>query len=342
MVRRMAVVPSPSRRGVLAGLGAALLAPATAPALARADDAPIRFEHVFGETIVSRPARRVVSLGYTTQDPLLALGVTPLATRGWFGDEPGGVWPWARDRLAGPVPVVLKGALSIERVAALKPDLIVGIGSALSQAEYAALSRLAPVLMQPAGENAYGTPWDTTMTLIARAVGAEEPARVRIAETRAAFAAARARHPAWAGASAVAAYHHAGETGVFLPGDTRARFLAEIGFSVPPAIARLANGSFFAKLSPEDLSALDADLVMWIATADSAPDLAALPMRRVLRAAREGCEVFAGGLLAAALSFGSVLSLPYALAALESDLAAALDGDPATPVASARKVGLAP
>lgn len=333
---------SPSRRGVLAGLGAALVAPFAAPARTRADDAPIRFTHVYGETVLPRPATRVVSLGYTTQDPLLALGVTPLATRGWFGDEPGGVWPWARDRLAGPVPVVLKGALSIERVAALRPDLIVGIGSAITATEYAALSRLAPVLMQPAGDNAYGTPWDATTTLIARAVGAEALAQTRVAEARAAFGAARARHPTWAGASAVAAYHHAGETGVFLPGDTRARFLAEVGFAVPPAIARLAKGSFFAKLSPEDLSALDADLVMWIATGDSAPDLAALPMRRVLRATREGREVFSGGLLAAALSFGSVLSLPYALAALEADLAAALDGDPATPVASARKVGLVP
>ena len=57
---------------------------------------------------------------------------------------------------------------------------------------------------------------------------------------------------------------------------------------------------------------------------------------------REGREVFAGSLTAAALSFGSVLSLPFALSQLEADIAAAMDGDPATKVASAVKAGVAP
>ena len=65
-------------------------------------------------------------------------------------------------------------------------------------------------------------------------------------------------------------------------------------------------------------------------------------MRRLLNAHREGREVFAGSLPAAALSFGSVLSLPYALAELEDDIAAAIDGDPATPVASSVDAGIAP
>lgn len=100
------------------------------------------------------------------------------------------------------------------------------------------------------------------------------------------------------------------------------------------------NG-FYAALSPEDLSPLEADVLVWVSN-DAVPNLAALPMRHTLVAHREGREVFAGVLAAAAISFGSVLSLPFALEMLEADIAAAADGRPETPAASAVVAGLAP
>src|ERR1051326_1389362 len=72
-----------SRRRFLHGLAAGLSAPAllgtglALPSLggqARAQDGEIRFEHAFGTTVLPKPATRVVSIGYNTQDPLLALG----------------------------------------------------------------------------------------------------------------------------------------------------------------------------------------------------------------------------------------------------------------------------
>ena len=67
-----------------------------------------------------------------------------------------------------------------------------------------------------------------------------------------------------------------------------------------------------------------------------------MPMRRALKAHGESREVLASGLLAAAISFGSILSLPFAVSELEADIASALDGDPKTPVPSAVRAGLAP
>ena len=81
---------------------------------------------------------------------------------------------------------------------------------------------------------------------------------------------------------------------------------------------------------------------MWISGFDSAEDIFNLPMRRALAAHRQGREIFAGALVAKALSFGSILSLPFALNELEQDLVAAIDGDPTTPVRSAKLAGLAP
>ncbi len=336
-------IPFTSRRDLLCVLATALLAPALMHTPAIAADEPLQFDHAFGVTVLPRPATRVVSLGYLTQDPLLALEVIPLAIRDWFGNQPSAVWPWAQPFLKDARPAVIKGNVGLELVATLQPDLIVGIGSGISEAEYAGLSRIAPVLMQPKAFPAYGMPWDETTRLIGRAVGKDRLANELVAKTRKDFAAARQRHPDWAGRTAVAAYHYGSETGVFASSDTRGHFLTELGF-IPTAANRLLDGSknFYQKLSPEDLSALEADLIMWVSSSETATDLAALPMRRVLKAHSEGREVFAGGTVAAALSFGSVLSLPFVLSALEADIAAALDGDPKTPVASAVRAGIAP
>ncbi|MEC9433797.1 MAG: ABC transporter substrate-binding protein [Pseudomonadota bacterium] len=333
-------------RAVLRGAGAAALALA-APAVARAetptDAGPIRLPGPWGETRLARPARRVVSLGYTSQDGLLALGVVPVGLRHWFGDHPYGVWPWAQPLLGEARPVLMRGEVSIETVAGLAPDLIVAAGSGIGRAEHDLLTRVAPVLMQAPGRPVFGSPWPEDLRRLGLALGRAARAEALIAQVEDAFAALRARRPDWRGRSAVAAWRNGGETGAFMPADSRARFLADLGFRAPEALSRLpAPGGFYATLSPEDLSPLDADVLVWISSFDRAPDLAALPMRRTLVAHREGREVFAGPLVAGALSFGSVLSLPYALRALEPEIAAALDGRPGTPVPSAVRAGLAP
>ena len=329
----------PNRRALLAGGGLLLASLAALPALATEQE--LEFKHAFGETVLPKPAKRVISLGYTTQDPLLALGIVPVGIREWYGNLPHAVWPWATPYLADSKPTVLSGEVSVEIVASLAPDLIVGIGSGISRAEYDLLSQIAPVLMQPEGNDAYGTPWDVVTRILGRATGTADKAEQLIAGTRGAFTNVRKAHPDWAGKTGVCAYHSSGETGAFVGSDTRATFLKELGLVPPATIASLsAPDSFFARLSPEDLSPLDADLLIWVSSFDKVPDIVALPMRKTLNVHWQGREVFAGPLIAGALSFGSVLSLRFALKALEEDIALALDGNPDTPVPSSVKAGL--
>ena len=322
-----------TRRRFMAGAGAALLA---APALAAQ---PLVFDHAYGRTVLTAPAKRVVSLGYTSHDTLLALDVVPVALRFWYGPYESGVWPWAEPYLRGARPEVIRGEVSAERVAALEPDLIVATGAGISAEEYDVLRHIAPTLVHAATDGAYGTPWDSLTLSLGRATGRLAAAEARVAEVHAAFAAAGQRLGS-AGRTGAAAYHWAGSTGVFLPGDSRAAFVEEMGFAQPQKVLDLPRGSFFQELSPEDLSPLDADLLIWVSSFDRDADLSALPMRRTLAAHRQGREVYAGMLVGGAMAHGSVLSLPYALAALEADIAAALDGDPATVVASAEAAGL--
>lgn len=311
------------------------------PAFAAGED--LRFEHIYGETVLSKPAERVVSLGYNVHDALLALDVVPVGIRQWFGNQPYGVWPWAQSHLGDAKPQLISGEVSMEVVASLQPDLIVAVGSGISRDEYDVLSQIAPVLMQSKANPAYGTRWDELTRMVGKAVGKSELAAQRIAEVEAKFQTVRDAHPDWSGMTAVCAYNFGGETGAFIGSDTRATFLAELGFKQPQKIQSLSDTQgFYARLSPEDLSPLDSDLLIWVSTSDKAPDIQALPLRNTLRAHTEGREVFAGEVMAAALSFGSILSLPYALDALKDDIVLALDGDPKTSVVSSKAAGLAP
>ena len=94
----------------------------------------------------------MVTIGFSEQDPVLALGVKPVAVREWFGGHPYAAWPWAVDDLGDAEPTVLTmpfGELDYERIAVLRPDLIVATHSGITEEEYERLSRIAPTWPNP-------------------------------------------------------------------------------------------------------------------------------------------------------------------------------------------------
>ncbi|MEL6647169.1 MAG: ABC transporter substrate-binding protein [Pseudomonadota bacterium] len=325
-----------TRRQMIGGAATVVAAPAVF-----AQERALVFEHIFGETRLTRPAKRVASLGYTSHDALLALGITPLCVRHWYGAHPNGIWPWAQDRVGEDPPLELFGEISAETLAALEPDLIIGLGSGISEAEYALFSQIAPVLMHKPEFGAYATPWREGLRMLSRAVDRVERAESVIADVDTGFERLRHAHPDWSKNTAAVGWHFGGQTGIFSKDDSRTQFLMELGFQTAPGLADLnAIDGFYATLSPEDLSLLDTDVLLWISTWDENPDLVDLPMRRTLAAHREGREVFSDHVLSGALSFNSALSIPYAIERLEPELIAALDGTPETIVPSSQKAGL--
>src|SRR3954447_26306993 len=59
---------------------------------------PVSIEHKYGTTEITAAPQRVVVVGLTEQDALLALGIVPVATTKWFGENPGEIWPWAKEK----------------------------------------------------------------------------------------------------------------------------------------------------------------------------------------------------------------------------------------------------
>lgn len=166
--------------------------------------AAVTITHLFGQTVIKEPPKRVVSAGYTEQDDLLAVDVVPIAVTDWFGDQPFAVWPWAAPKLGGARPAVLNldNGIQIDRIAALKPDLIVAINAGVDADTYQQLSAIAPTVAQSGGD-AFFEPWKDQARSIGQAVFAADRMRSLIEAVDQKFAAVAQRHPRWRGKKAL-------------------------------------------------------------------------------------------------------------------------------------------
>lgn len=310
------------------------------------DAFPVTIEHKFGSTEITSMPERVVTIGYSEQDPVLALGVKPVAVRYWFGDYDHSVWPWAQDELGDAEPTVFRmayGELDFEKIAAQEPDLLIGTHSGITEEEYETLSQIAPTLAQPGEYANFGVPWQEQTRLIGRALGRSELAAELVAEVESQIERVSEEHPEFDGASVAMASPAQGEGQfwTFSPSTPPMRFLESLGFEVPSKIAELVGERDAAKISAEQVEMLDVDVLVWqVASEDARASIEENDLYRQLDVAEEGRAVFFVGRddpIYGALSFSTVLSLPFALENLTPMLDAAVDGDPNTEVSAERQ-----
>ncbi len=288
--------------------GAALLAACSSEKPGTvAKDGSVTVKHLFGETKVPAPPKRVVSAGFTEQDDLLAVGVEPIAITDWFGGQPFGVWPWAQPKLGNAQPVVLSLAdgVQVDQIASLKPDLIVATNAGLDQDTYTKLSAIAPTIAQ-SGRDAFFEPWKDQAAVIGQAVFKNDDMTKLIAAVDEKFKTAGTHNPQFAGKSVLLLRGTLDQDSVqaTTPG-WRTDFLTQMGFTVPDTGAALIPRDKMA-------SVLDAaDVLIW--TTESDEEQAALladPTIAKLKATVRQRNIFTGKDLAGAIAFASTLSYP--------------------------------
>ncbi|MFG1934381.1 ABC transporter substrate-binding protein [Mycobacterium sp. NPDC048908] len=287
---------------------AALVAACSSPKPgAVAKDGSVTVKHIFGETKIPGPPKRVVSAGFTEQDDLLAVGVVPIAVTDWFGGEPFGVWPWAQPKLGNAQPVVLSlnDGIQVDQIASLKPDLIVATNAGLDQDTYTKLSAIAPTIAQ-SGSDAFFEPWKDQATAIGQAVFKADDMAKLVAAVDDKFTAVAKNNPPFAGKKALllAGTFYDDSVRITTPG-WRTDFLTKMGFTVPDSGAALVKRDKMAPVLD------DADVLIW--TTESDDEQAALladPVVAKLRATTQNRNVFTGKELSGAIAFASALSYP--------------------------------
>lgn len=321
-------------RGLRTGLGLAATAlllttgcggaeEADEPAAEGGGNYPVTIEHVFGTTEIPAEPQRIVTLGLSDQDSLLALGVTPIAVSEWYGEYESATWPWASDLIEGDPPVVLNGGVRdeanppIEEIATLEPDLIVSLYNGTTEEQYEALSTIAPTVLPTEEFADFGITWQESLRVTGVALDRIDRAEQLTAELEGTIADAAAANPQFAGRSVtIAERFEPGESVVRVDNDARVRFFTDLGFVMPPALAGRANEYGEVMVADELLSELDADLVVWNVGND--PTLRALveslPLWGSLPANQEGRVLWLEDpIVSGAFSWGTVLSLSFAV-----------------------------
>ncbi|MGX1509172.1 iron-siderophore ABC transporter substrate-binding protein [Streptomyces collinus] len=289
---------------------------------------PVTVEHAFGTTKIDKAPERVVSVGYTDDQTVLAFGIKPVGMVDQYPNPAGQSpdintqWPWVKDKWGDSKPeVVMKNGdtgPNYEKIAALRPDLIVAVYSEIDRAAYDKLSKIAPTVGRTKGEKEpFSAPWQDNALHIAKALGKAEEGEKRVADIQGKLDAAKQAHPQFADQTAVVLSWYKDSVAPFTSTDVRGRLVTGIGFKYQTEIDKVAGGDFYTTLSPERVDLVDVDRVFVINDRADQDALKKFELFTNLDAVKNGKVSYLldseGPAVGAAISQGTLLSMPYAV-----------------------------
>jgi iron complex transport system substrate-binding protein len=306
--------------GTVAAAGTAGLAGLSAgcssrkPAQGSAGAGSVTINHLFGQTVIKEPPKRVVSAGYTEQDDLLGVGVVPIAVTNWFGDQPFAVWPWAAPKLGGAQPVVLNldNGIPVDQIAGLKPDLIVAINAGVDADTYQKLSAIAPTVPQADGD-AFFEPWKEQAGAIGQAVFQADQMKSLVDAVDQKFTAVGKQNPTWTGKKALLMQGSLSQgTVVATMAGWRTDFLNQMGLVIADSIKPFGTDQRAVIPRDQIKAVLDsADVVIWTTqNPDDQKTLLADPEVAGSQATARNRHIFTTKDQAGAIAFASPLSYP--------------------------------
>ncbi|MFJ1801476.1 iron-siderophore ABC transporter substrate-binding protein [Streptomyces sp. NPDC088180] len=329
--RRLAAAVSAAALGVglLAGCGNDAVDEKNDGAPAAAGGAfPVTVEHAFGSTEVTKAPERVVTVGYTDDQAVLAFGVKPVGMVDQYPNPAGRTpdintqWPWVKDQWGDTRPeVVMKNGdagPNFEKIASLRPDLIIAVYSEVDEAAYEKLSKIAPTVGRTKGEKElFSAPWQDNAVHIAKALGKEKEGAALVKEIQGKLDTAKKAHPEFGGKKAVALSWYKDSISAFTSTDVRGRLVTGTGFTYQTEIDKIADGGFSTELSPERVDLVDVDQIFVINDKADTDALKKFELFTNLPAVKNGKVSYLldseGPAVGAAMSQGTLLSLPYAI-----------------------------
>ncbi|MGE8102746.1 iron-siderophore ABC transporter substrate-binding protein [Allorhizobium sp. NPDC080224] len=248
---------------------AAIFLSVSGPTAFAAEEArfPLEISHALGQTTVPGKPQRVATVAWANHEVPLALGIVPVGMAAAnFGDDDGdGLLPWVSERLktlGADAPVLFDegDGIDFEAVAGTAPDVILAAYSGLSQSDYDTLSQIAPVIAYP--QAPWSTDWRETIRFDSAGMGMAQEGETLIADIEQKIAAEVAKYPELKGKRAMFVTHlDATDLSIvnfYTTQDTRVRFFADLGLSMPKSVMQASTtGSFAGSISAENIDLFD-------------------------------------------------------------------------------------
>ncbi|GAA1611713.1 MULTISPECIES: iron-siderophore ABC transporter substrate-binding protein [Kribbella] len=279
---------------------------------------PVTLKNTFGETTITKKPERIVTLGWNAQDVVYALGETPVGMpKIIYGQTPDGVTAWDAGKFDKSKTTLLDTGdkYPFEKIAALRPDVILAPYEGFDAATYKTLSDIAPTVAYP------GAPWQTTWQdqtlLIGEALGKKADAEKLITGIQDKIKQVAAAHPEFKGKTVTVGSFGA-ENYIYMPGDPRVQILNEMGFKNAPGVEALektnSKKEFSLTVSKEKVADVDADVLIAYVDGIGTQKFLADPVYSSLKAVKSGgAYPLQDQQIISGMSAVSVLSVPWVL-----------------------------
>ncbi|KWX01855.1 ABC-type transporter [Carbonactinospora thermoautotrophica] len=223
---------------------------------------PVTVKHAMGETTIPKRPQRVVVLDTPEMDAVTLLGIEPVGAA--VVDPATGQFPaYLKDKMARTEKVGSLDEPSVEKIAALKPDLILS-SKVRHEQIYAQLSKIAPTVFAETP----GAPWKDNLKLYAKALGKEQEAAQALARyqerARELGEAIKAKHGGQAPTVSVVRFVD-GPTRFYQKKNFSGTVLSDVGVRRPPLQDK---DDFSLDVGPELADQADADYVFVMAYGD--------------------------------------------------------------------------
>lgn len=268
----------------------------------------------FGEITVPEKPQRVVALGWGDAETALALGVEPVGQSDWLAFGGNGVGPWAKGRYSKKPKKIGTLEPEYEKVAALKPDLILDTKSSGDKKRYDTLRKIAPTVGVPKGGDQYMTSWEQQTKMVAAALGEKSKGNRLISRVNKQFKATAAKYPEFKGKTITLGSRTSAGYGAYVHGTGRTDFVERLGFKNNPKVDAKAGSGFSVTVSRENLRMLDADLTVMAPIGISAKKITDDKLYRQVPSVKAGRSVMLDDpRVSQAFATDSVLSVQDAL-----------------------------
>lgn len=296
---------------------------APAASTAEAGAYPVTIASALGKVTVHKQPKRVVTIGWGSQDAALALGVVPVGMQDMTNDAGvhSGILPWDVKRLHGHRPTLLKvdtDSIPYEKILGLRPDIILAVCSGVTANQYSRLSKIAPTVGYP--DKPWITSWQDQLTTVGKALGKPARADKLVKQTTDLIDSSAHKHPEFHGKTiAFGSGTEAANFNFYYDNDARVELLSELGFRLSPSVSKLGHGasssSFAKSVSLERLPGIDSDvLVAWYLDHDTQSQIEHNGLFQDMPAVRRGGYVpITDPVFVYATSAVNVLSLPWML-----------------------------
>lgn len=278
-------------------------------------------EHVFGSTTIEGVPERIVSLNTQWTSTLLALGVQPV---GYSRDStaPNGAFPWEVELSPEAEVIDITDGVSLEQVAALRPDLILVTYLASEESVYDDLASIAPTI--PALTERQVDTWQQITTTAGEFLQMPEAASDFVAEVEAEIDSVAAELPGLTGKTFLLSQYIVGDQlGVVAdPEDGASLLFQRMGMSLYPPVVAEADGPGRLFVSTERLDLLASEFLVLFINGGTGNPSADMPGYDTLPSVQAGSCAMLGLDDVIALNTPSGLSISYILEILLPQLEA--------------------